>query len=93
MSDADLLLYDSPGQNAAAPSPTRVFPDLAQILANNTNAETGTCPAGDVDCFSEFLPTAAYVGIPGWNANPPSLHFRLTARDGRPGGGGVNNAT
>ena len=27
-------------------NPTRVFPDLAQILANNTNAVTGTCPAG-----------------------------------------------
>ena len=33
----------------ARTSPTgtrrRVFPDLAQILADNTNAETGTCPA------------------------------------------------
>ena len=43
-----------------------------------------------MECFSEFLPTSAYVGTPGMNANPPSLHFRLTARDGRPDGGGVN---
>ena len=43
---------------------------MAQILANNTNAETGACPAAvarrrppaQIDCFSEFLPTAAYVG-------------------------------
>jgi hypothetical protein len=45
-----------------------------------------------VDCFSEFLPTAAYVGVPLVNASPLSLHFRLTARDGRPDGGGVNTA-
>src|SRR6185503_6449318 len=38
-------------------------------------------------------PTSAYVGIAGVNANPPSLHFRLTARDGRPDGGGVNSAS
>jgi hypothetical protein len=87
------LVYGAPGVNVPLESPTRVFPDLAQILANNTNAETGTCPAGNVECFSEFLPTAAYVGVPGVNANPPSLHFRLTARDGRENGGAVNSAT
>ena len=32
---------------------------------------------------------AAYVGFAGVNASPLSLHFRLTARDGR---GGVNSA-
>ena len=89
--EADLLEYDPPGQNSAGTEPTRVFPDLEQILANNTNAETGTCPAGNVDCFSEFLPTAAYVGFM-MNANPPRLNFRLTARDGRADGGGVNTA-
>jgi Metallo-peptidase family M12B Reprolysin-like len=84
------LLYHSPGENAVTTNPTRVFPDLAQILANNTNAESGTCR--NVDCFSEFLPTASYVGFAGVNASPLSLHFRLTARDGSPGGGGVNSA-
>ena len=93
VSATDTLLYESPGENAASTNPTRIFPDLTQILANNTNAETGTCPAGNVECFSEFLPTATYVGFAGVNASPLSLHFRLTARDGRPGGGGVNNAT
>lgn len=85
------LLYSSPGENAPSTDPTRVFPDLAQILANRTNAESGTCAAGDVECFSEFLPTSAYVGVGGLNGNasPPSLNFRLTARDGRSDGGGV----
>ena len=55
--------------------PTRVFPDLGQILANNTNAVTGTCPTAPAaptvvppeirDCFSEFLPTADWVGFAG----------------------------
>jgi len=89
---SDVTQYASPGENRPAAEPTRVFPDLEQILANDTNAETGTCPAGDVECFSEFLPTSAYVGVATVNANPPSLHFRLTARDGRPDGGGVNTA-
>jgi hypothetical protein len=75
-----------------------VFPDLQQILDNNTNAETGACPDGPVaqpvaqastECFAEFLPTADYVGYTGVNDNPPSLHFRLTARDGK---GGTSSA-
>ena len=93
VSASDALEYDPRAENAAGMEPTRVFPDLEQILANDTNAESGTCPAGDVACFSEFLPTAAYMGVAGVNASPPSLHFRLTARDGRADGGGVNTAT
>ena len=92
----DTIKYGSPGENHVSTNPTRVFPDLAQILANNTNAETGACPAAsatptpaEIECFSEYLPTAAYVGY-GANANPPLLNFRLTARDGR---GGVGNAS
>ena len=64
--------YDSPGENDPTADPTRVFPDLAQILANNTNAATGDCPNGPppadaagparpIDCYSEFLPTAGYA--------------------------------
>ena len=45
VSATDTLLSPSPGLNAVDGNPTRVFPDLAQILANNTNAVTGTCPA------------------------------------------------
>ena len=41
---ANTLLYHSPGENLAGTSPSRTFPDLAQILAGNTNAKTGTCP-------------------------------------------------
>jgi hypothetical protein len=87
---AGTLQYYSPGENAVTTSPTRVFPDIVQILANDTNADSGSC--GSVDCFSEYLPTASYVGFAGVNASPLSLHFRLTARDGNPGAGGVASA-
>jgi hypothetical protein len=96
VSTAQSLEYNSPGENHTTADPTRVFPDMAQILANNTNAETGACPtasapptAAQIDCYSEFLPTAAYVGFAGVNAAPASLNFKLTARDGR---GGINSA-
>ncbi|MET0334732.1 MAG: M12 family metallo-peptidase, partial [Rhizobacter sp.] len=93
---AEAAQYNSPGENLVDGNPTRVFPDMAQIIANNTNAETGLCslaaatPTGaETDCFSEYLPTATYVGVAGVN-NEPSLNFRLTARDSK---GGVGNAT
>ncbi len=98
ISEQDTLLYDSPGENHLTGDPTRVFPDMQQILDNNTNADTGTCPTGPIappvpipvkECFAEFLPTSDYVGFAGINASPLSLHFRLTARDGS---GGVNAA-
>ncbi|NHC15984.1 hypothetical protein G9H71_19555, partial [Motilibacter sp. E257] len=95
---ANTVLYNSPGENTLTTNPTRVFPDMAQILVNNTNAKTGACPAAPplppnnqrppavdpviVECFSEFLPTADYVG---------PMHFRLTARDFAPNGGGVGS--
>jgi len=68
--------------NAATAEPTRTFPDLAQIAAGNTSAASGTCPAENVECFSEFLPTAAYAS---------AMHFRLTARDRVAGGAGVGS--
>ena len=89
--------YNSAGENQATTNPLRVFPDLAQIVANNTNAATGACPAASapptvaqIECYAEFLPTASYVGLAGVNASPAALNFKLTARDGR---GGVGNAT
>jgi trimeric autotransporter adhesin len=93
----DASIFNPPGQNATTTNPTRVFPDLEQVLANNTNAETGSCinyvsgtpSAAAIDCLSESLPTAAYVGFAGVNASPARLNFRLTARDGR---GGVGSA-
>jgi len=97
VSATDTLQYGSPGENLVNTNPTRVFPDLPQILANNTNAETGACPPAsatptgpEIDCFSEFLPTIDYVGFAGVNASPASLNFKLTARDGK---GGVGSAT
>jgi hypothetical protein len=72
----------SPGENVAGADPSRTFPDLAQVIADNTNAATGSCPAGEpltqIDCYSEFLPTSTYA---------TALHFRLTARDGAGGVG------
>lgn len=94
---AGTIEYNSPGENHTTADPTRVFPDMPQILANNTNAVTGACATAatppslaDIDCYSEYLPTAAYVGLAGTNASPASLNFKLTARDGR---GGVNSAS
>ncbi|WP_241825518.1 M12 family metallo-peptidase [Micromonospora sp. CB01531] len=103
VSPSDTLKYHSPGQNAVTTNSTRVFPDMKQILAGNTNAKTGACPAAPappptggasnvptelVDCYSEFLPTRDWVGF----TNDRTMHFKLTARDGRLGGGGVGSA-
>ena len=70
---ADTLLYDLPGENFAGTSPSRTFPDLAQIVAGNTNSKTGTRSgagrrprerrADPVDCFSEFLPTSDWTDL------------------------------
>ncbi len=98
VSAEDTLKYHSPGLNAVSTNPERVFPDIGQIVANNTNAATGTCPAAppspaivpaDIrDCFSEFLPTSVWEGVNG----DRTLNFRLTARDYHPNGGGIGRA-
>jgi hypothetical protein len=105
VSDEDALKYHSPGENTVTTNPTRFFPDLAQVAAGNTNAATGACPtappppapetgggtnvpADVVDCYSEFLPTTDWVGVDGSR----TLHFKLTARDGGRGGGGIGSA-
>ena len=64
VSATDTLLYDSPGENHLTTSPTRVFPDLEQILANNTNAETGACPAGPIAPFVAIRSLSA-----SWNSS------------------------
>jgi hypothetical protein len=45
-------------------------------------------PANVRDCFSEFLPTADWVGFSG----DRTMNFRLTARDYHPNGGGIGRA-
>jgi hypothetical protein len=86
----------SPGQNIATGTTWRSFPDVEQVLADNTNAATGTCPAAPasgavpqatVDCYSEFLPTSAWVG-----SGNRVLHFRVSVRDDHPGYGGIGTA-
>ncbi|WP_445152368.1 choice-of-anchor D domain-containing protein [Baekduia sp. Peel2402] len=87
----------SPGENAATSQTWRSFPDERQVAAGNTNAATGSCPTAPssppvpdsvVDCYSELLPTSAWVGV----NNDRTLHFRVTARDSHPGFGGVGKA-
>ena len=104
---AESLTYYSPDENLATADPSRTFPDLDQILADNTNAETGTCPAAPpppasggatnvpvpvIDCYSEFLPTASYLGDLIAGNSEPSLDFRLTARDDKGPSGGTDFA-
>ena len=103
VSDADDAQSPAPGENIAGTSASRTFPDLAQIMDGNTNAATGKCrkappndpdvyvvvPVPIVNCFSEFLPVKGYVGTAG--SRTPAMHFRLTARDAVPGGGGVGH--
>jgi hypothetical protein len=84
------IFGDAPaaGLNAAGTVASRSFPDIDQVLADNTNAATGDCPAADVACFSELLPTAAWTGIDGSRR----MHFRVTARDNHLGFGGLDTA-
>ena len=87
ISASDTLLYNSPGENHLTGDPSRTFPDLQQIIDNNTNAVSGACPQvppiappvpQDVtECFAEFLPTSDYVGFAGTNASPLSLHMKI----------------
>lgn len=70
------------------------------MLADNTNAETGVCPTAPLptttplppamlDCYSEYLPKPGYVGTAG--SAVPAMHFRVTARDADPHGGGTSS--
>jgi hypothetical protein len=106
VTDRGALLSPSPHLNHAKGDPTRYFPDLAQVLAGNTNARTGSCPfvppppddldryeppkGRVIDCYSEFLPVRGYLGRPA--ATRPAMHFRVTVRDGYDSGGGVDTA-
>ncbi|MCW2815782.1 MAG: hypothetical protein JWN84_3237 [Nocardioides sp.] len=100
VSAKDTLLYESPGQNLTVPADrSRSFPDLAQVLRDETNAEDplGTCPPalGDpmtalepgaaLDCYSELLPNRAYALLSS------ELNFRVTVRDGFAAGGGTGS--
>ena len=80
-----ILAGDTNIASGACPTP---------VAADFENGVSGTLKDGPVlDCFSEFLPTAAYVGsLSAGNASPPSLDFRLTARDMKAGGGGTDFA-
>ena len=74
------------GLNAAPTATWRSFPDVDQVLADDTNAATGACVT--IACYSEVLPTSGWIGLDG----PRTLHFRVTARDNHPGFGGTSRA-
>ena len=92
------LMSPSPGENAAGPDPTRVFPDMAQIVAGETNAATGACPeatgaAAGGRCRSSTATRSSCRPPTGSGSRSDrTMHFRLTARDGNPVAGGVGFA-
>jgi reprolysin-like metallo-peptidase family M12B len=73
-------VYNSTPKNAATTNPARDFPDVAQVMADNTDAVTDCGPlttdAGN-DCWSEYLPKVNRT-----------MNFRVTARDGNAQAGG-----
>jgi hypothetical protein len=107
ITDDNSLLYNSPGENHLGSDPTRVFPDLQQILDNNTNADTGSCTTGPIappvpqaitECYAESLPTSAYVGATAdgntgaLNTLVPGAPFLKMRFTARDGKGGSNFA-
>ncbi len=77
--DTDQVLAGQTNATAGTcPTPT---------AADYQNGSSGTLKNGPVlECYSEFLPTASYLGF----LNPSALNFRLTARDVRANGGGTH---
>ena len=77
-------VYDSTPKNATTTNPARDFPDVAQVMADNTDAVNDcgsvTTDAGN-DCWSEYLPKVNRT-----------MTFRVTARDGNPEAGGTGFA-
>jgi hypothetical protein len=73
-------VYNSTPKNATTTNPARDFPDVAQVMADNTDAVNAcgsvTTDAGN-DCWSEYLPKVNRT-----------MDFRVTARDGNPQAGG-----
>jgi hypothetical protein len=77
-------VYNSTPKNATTTNPARDFPDVAQVMADNTDAVNACGPvttdAGN-DCWSEYLPKVNRT-----------MNFRVTARDGNPEAGGTGFA-
>ena len=97
ISEADTLLYNSPGENHLTTSPTRVFPDLAadpgqqherrhRVRARRRRSRR-RCRSRSKECFAEFLPTADYVGFAGTNAARSRCTSASRPVTGKGGGG------
>jgi Metallo-peptidase family M12B Reprolysin-like len=73
-------VYNSTPKNATTTNLARDFPDVAQVMADNTDAvkDCGpvAAPTGN-DCWSEYLPKVNRT-----------MNFRVTARDGNAQAGG-----
>ena len=59
--------------------------ELPRALRSRRRRPSGptNVPQAQIECYSEFLPTSAWVGFPA----DRTMHFRLTARDGEGGVG------
>ncbi|MGA8845402.1 MAG: reprolysin-like metallopeptidase, partial [Nocardioides sp.] len=80
----DMAQVASGNTNAATGAcPTPVSSDYS-----GAEGTTSLKMSSVLDCYSEFLPTADYVGSNA-NAGPPRLNFRLSARDLTAEGGGT----
>ena len=103
VTSAGTLQYNSPGENTATTSPTRAFPDTAQVLAGQTNAASGSCPTPVAADYKDGVSGTLKNGpvlecysefLPtssylGFAPSLSALDFRLTARDMKADGGGT----
>ena len=80
ISDDDTLQYNSPDENHLTNDPTRVFPDMQQILDNNTNADTGACPTGPIAPPVPQSDHGVLRGVPADVATTSGSRARTRAR-------------
>ena len=97
VSPTDTLLSPSPARTtstATRPGCSRTWRRSSRTTRTRPRAVPDAPPAPTdvpgptVDCFSEFLPTADWIGVAG----DRTMNFRLTARDYHPNGGGIGSA-
>ena len=82
VSTEDSLVSPSPGINLADGNPTRVFPDMAQVLAGTTNAADRELPARDHPAQPHAARAVArlLLRVPAHERLPRQLRQSTTAR-------------